>query len=303
MKKHIQSSFYFEGHWENISKEEIDYYKSINKDDWALERLNHLPFKYEVVIQAIARQEEKYLKEWIEHHINLGIEHIFLYDNNDEDGLDDFLKNTLNEYYYSKIDVIPFHDYHDMQQYDALYDAVNKHKYEAKWFLSIDIDEFLYLEVDIKTFLQMFSDASQIYLSWESFNADGQLYYEDKPVMERFKQTFQCLDAGQGKILFRPTRLKKWGIHSATLTKGKTVNVLHQEIIPPQSFANIYQVAWIKHYFTKSLEEWNEKIKRGCCDKYYCRRYSSFFEINKDLKDYYDDKMLRIQKHTVGNKN
>ena len=34
-----------------------------------------------MVIQAIARQEEKYLKEWIEHHINLGIEHIFLYDN------------------------------------------------------------------------------------------------------------------------------------------------------------------------------------------------------------------------------
>jgi len=291
---------YVEGKWEQISISDIERYKKINPQDWQLARLNSINHKYFVAIQTIARQEERYLKEWIEHHLNLGIDFIYIYDNNDEDGLDDFLKNVLTEDACNKIEVIPWHEPMELQQFAALEDCISKHKFDIKWLLTIDVDEFLALEMPLKDFLMEFEDASEIFLSWESFNANGQLYYEDKPVMERFTETFYCKDAGgQGKIFFRPTRLLHWGIHSTSLTKGKTVNVLHKEIVAPQPFANIYQKAWIKHYFTKSLEEWNDKIRRGCCDSFACRKYSLFFDANPKMKKYYDPNAQSIQNHSL----
>ena len=148
-------------------------------------------------------------------------------------------------------------------------------------------------------FLDEFSYASQVFFSWESIGADGQLYYENKPLRERFKKRFDCKDTGQGKIMFRPDRLLRWEIHGAKMKKGKTVNVLHKEIIAPDSMSRIFKTAWIKHYFTKSLQEWLEKMERGCADNLYCRRYDMFFEINPDLKDYYDPDARKIQAHSI----
>ena len=212
---------YVDGRWEQLTIDEINYYKNINPKDWQLARLNETNHKYYCAVQTIARQEERYLKEWIEYHLSLGIDFIYIYDNNDEDGLDDFLRTVLNKDDYNKIEVIPWHEPMEFQQFAALEDCINKHKFDIKWLLTIDVDEFLALEMSLCDFLEEFKYASEIYLSWQSFNANGQLYYEDKPVMERFTETYFCRDGGgQGKIFFRPTRLNNWGIHSATIILG-----------------------------------------------------------------------------------
>ena len=288
---------YLHNKWEEFDSETIEKCKQINPSDWWLAYDNMMPHKYEIAIQCIARQEEVYFKEWIEHHLNIGIEHIYIYDNNDEDGLEDFLKGKLSEEDFSKIEVIPWHEPMEFQQHQALNHCVTKVKNEVKWLLSIDLDELFFLEKPMKEFLDEFSYASQVYFSWESIGADGQLHYEDKPVKERFKQRFNCTDSWQGKIMFRPERLKQWQVHAAKIAKGKTVNVLHNEIIVPDSFANIYEIAWVKHYFTKSLEEWTWKMERGCADHLYFRKYALFFEINPDLREYYDPNALQIQAH------
>ena len=43
-------------------------------------------FKIRVAIAAIGKMENHYIKEWVEHYLNLGVDKIFLYDNNDIDG-------------------------------------------------------------------------------------------------------------------------------------------------------------------------------------------------------------------------
>lgn len=284
--------------WHNITKEEYLSYKNRNPNDWWVEKDNDTNFEYEFVIQCIARNEELYFKEWIEHHLNLGVDFIYIYDNNDEDGLDVFLKHQLSDLYYKKVKIIPYREKMKCQQISALYDCVNQIKDKAKWMISLDLDEFLIIEKPLNVFLKEFAYASEIYLSWESLSADGQVKYENKPLLERFKKRFNCKDKGQGKIIFRPRRLKKWAIHSATLTGGKIVNAIHKEISPPDSYNVILKNAWIKHFFTKSLEEWVNKIKRGCCDNYFCRRYDLFFEINPELINYYDKNAQMIQLHS-----
>lgn len=44
----------------------------------------------------------------------------------------------------------------------------------------------------------------------------------------------------------------------------------------------------LNHYYTRSLEEWQEKIIRGSCGPYCLRRYDEFFEFNPDLIEYKD---------------
>ena len=43
-----------------------------------------------VAICCLIRRGNKYVREWIEHHKSIGIDHIFLYDNN-RDGEEDLL--------------------------------------------------------------------------------------------------------------------------------------------------------------------------------------------------------------------
>ena len=291
-------SFIFaNGSFEEINSKKLEQYKQANPNDWWLAKDNAVMHKYEIAIQCIARQEELYFKEWIEHHLAIGIEHIFIYDNNDTSGLEDFLRGTLSSDNFSKIEVIPWHEPMEFQQFEALKDCVKKNKHEVKWLLSIDLDEFFILEQPMNKFLDEIADASQVYFSWESIGADGQLYYEDKPVMQRFKTRFDCDETMQGKSMFRPERLKNWHVHYAELYQGKTLNALLKEIEPPQSDANIYTKAWIKHFFTKSLEEWTKKMYRGCADNHWCRKYSMFFECNPDLKEHFDPSVIQIQQH------
>ena len=39
-----------------------------------------------IAICAIIRNENLYLREWVEHHKHMGFDHIILYDNNNPDG-------------------------------------------------------------------------------------------------------------------------------------------------------------------------------------------------------------------------
>ena len=40
----------------------------------------------------------------------------------------------------------------------------------------------------------------------------------------------------------------------------------------------------LNHYYTKSYEEWVNKIKRGSSNPNFSRKYSEFFELNPDME-------------------
>jgi len=257
--------------------------------------------KFNIVIQCIARGEELYLKEWIEYHLGLGIEHIYLYDNNDDTTtLPIFLDAELNETDRAKVTVTDWNRRHRYPQNTAYRHFAKNYGNLTDWVLSIDIDEFLILEKPLTEFLQEFDYASQVWLSWKNFGADGKLTYSPEPVTQRFQNEVELSDLVQGKVIVRPDKVSVYGIHSCGLKDKSaiTVNVNHQKIeqtpiLHPQP--PIYAGAWINHYFTKSLEEWESKIKRGCADDRFCRRYEAFFEINPDLAEHKDPNFQAVQ--------
>ena len=50
-----------------------------------------------VCVCTLGKNENKYIKEFVQHYENYGVDKIFLYDNNDIDG--EIFENVINDYY------------------------------------------------------------------------------------------------------------------------------------------------------------------------------------------------------------
>lgn len=144
-----------------------------------------------VWICAIAKMEELYIREWIEWHKDIGVDHIIIGDNNNSD-YDKPLCPIIQDYIDDGfVEVINKNDELEIQL-DFYNDIYNKRKKEFDWIGFIDIDEFVELPAynnDIHKFLndKKFENANAIILPWLLYGSEGQLYYENKPVRERFK--------------------------------------------------------------------------------------------------------------------
>ena len=108
-----------------------------------------------VYLTVIAKNEYPYIKEFINHHINIGIDKIFLYDNNDKGNNSESFENEISEFI--KEGFVEIINYRgkvrpQFQIYRKCYQKNNK-KYD--WLIFFDIDELIHLEnySNIKDFL------------------------------------------------------------------------------------------------------------------------------------------------------
>jgi cellulose synthase/poly-beta-1,6-N-acetylglucosamine synthase-like glycosyltransferase len=74
------------------------------------------------VIVAIAKQEQRYIEEWVKYHLGLGFSHIYLYDNEDKPTYKEFLKAYADNL---TVNHFPKNNYHKGIQYIALDDFIN----------------------------------------------------------------------------------------------------------------------------------------------------------------------------------
>lgn len=111
--------------------------------------------KYNLVVCALFKNEAKYLKEWIEYHRLIGVDHFYLYDNGSKDL--PFAMRALGPYLKKKIvtlthwpDLLPLEEGDNAYkwalttQISAYENALKlKAEKEAKWILFLDVNEFL----------------------------------------------------------------------------------------------------------------------------------------------------------------
>ena len=113
--------------------------------------------KYRLSMSAIIKNEENHLQEWIEHHLRLGFEHFYLYDNKTDDQealhrlLDPYIEKgivTLIEWsfpfktYIPEVTPIPLDSVYFCQLV-ALNHCLHKYGQETEWLMNMDPDEYL----------------------------------------------------------------------------------------------------------------------------------------------------------------
>ena len=141
-----------------------------------------------ICLCVIAKQENQYIKEFVEHYKKYGIDKIYIYDNNDIDGekfeysIENYIKNGFIELInYKGIKIPQIKAYNDCyKRYNKFYD----------WLIFFDVDEFIFLKNynSLKSFLnrKRFEKCNRVEFNWIFYTDNNLLYYEDKPLQERF---------------------------------------------------------------------------------------------------------------------
>lgn len=136
-------------------------------------------------ICSIFRNEAPYLKEWIEFHLQQGIEHFYLYDNFSTDNPERELRPYLKQGLVTLIDwPIPFQDRGQEKAYD---DCITRSKQIDQWVAFIDIDEFLFSPNSrLKLILEEMANHPAVVVNTICYGTNGHKEYIDRPVTERF---------------------------------------------------------------------------------------------------------------------
>jgi hypothetical protein len=227
-------------------------------------------------ICCIAKCENNYLKEWADYHMALGFSHIFIYDNNNEDG-------ERMEPLFDGCDSVTILDCRGKKAYqNKAYTSFYKqygHLYD--WIAFIDVDEFITFSEGsglhtIDEFLGRFDSKVEIvHLNWMCFGDNGIVELDDNySVLNRFKEPLDYdkkvqydfpennhvksiirggIDIGDTMITIHSPKDRDYYIVDA---KGK---VCKNDYFKPYDFS----VAYIRHYVTKTIYEWLLKITKG----------------------------------------
>ena len=228
-----------------------------------------------VAVCAIARQENRYICEWLDYYKSIGVSKIFLYDNYHagEERLADVVQDYVAEGF------VELNDYHDREfaQCPAYNDCYNRHGHEYAWIGFFDIDEFLRIKgKNIEDFMERYTAGSVLLVNWRLMTDNGLVHYDPRPVQERFTEAMPVNQ--HVKYTFPENRhiksMVRGGLSSMSFTghnphcpkKPNLYCINAQGKRTEQSaFADIdHSLIWLDHYWTKTAEEWvNVKLSRG----------------------------------------
>ena len=250
---------------------------------------------HSVAIVAIARLENLYINEWIEYHVKLGFDRIYLYDNacGNEDHIDKVLTVQNSKF----VTVIPAYDkkFYQMKAYE---DAYSKYGQQHEYMLFIDIDEFFTLmqHNSISEYVEFlnsrcpnFQDAR---INWELYDDNNAIERDlSVPVHKFFTQLVSTREGIKKNIMAKcllKTGLNDIYFPSEHYALSNTCNLITCNSIGEavQSDTAIVStkrnvsVAKIRHYMTKTLSEYmNQKLRRDDASGYIVRNVENRFFI------------------------
>lgn len=250
-------------------------------------------------ILTVIKNEHEYLDEWIKYHLDLGVDHIFIFEDIDSDSHKEIcdkynnlslncIDTILNEYDKKKIREFKLTKQKNPQEiYFQKALVWIKNNYQYDWCFVIDIDEFITLHNSISDTLNEFQNYDAIVIQWKIFGANGYISkpnYKEKGLIETYTKESNY----PGHHILEWTTKTCYNLHTFKETYFKDS---HQ----PTDKCNwcrtnfshlrsdiIYDRIYIRHYMTKSWEEYIAKRKRGYFMGF-ARTLDMFFKINQDM--------------------
>ena len=238
----------------------------------------------------------------------MGFNHIFIYDNNDENDekIEDVIKDDI---YRDFVTIFNFRGYRGNIGGPILatyYDCYQRNYMKYDWMAFFDVDEYLELYPKNQTIQGFLSDSrfdkcESIKINWKLFTDNNFLEFEDRPLNERFTEQANILAKANTvtKVIIRGnlenySLRKNYGPHELFYSNrscdsnGKIRLGVH--VNPPE-----YKTSILNHYFTKTINEFCRKIKRGHAyynltydNKLFFRTFNMFFRYNKKTKEKID---------------
>ena len=220
---------------------------------------------------SIAKKENRYLRETVEHYLKLGFGKIILGDDNDKfsEKLSDVIQDYVEQ---GKVDIIDIRSKY-LSQMEYFIISYNKYKNRCKWIAYFDIDEFLEFtdkNMKIQDYLskEIFNKCEAVKVNWLMFFDNDNILYDKRPIEERFQiPNYHNRDSSTVKTIVRGNLDKPvWndtGCHEPNRqiigcdSVGNFVGYTGGLVHPPH-----LEICYLKHYGQKSTEEFAYKLKK-----------------------------------------
>jgi len=206
-------------------------------------------------VVCIAKNEDRTVREWIDYHLKLGFDKIFMYQN---DWTCDIEHERLVKIRWDgSVMQMPAYNHWLGSEYRKDFD----------WAAIIDCDEFIVLHKHktISDFLSEFDHPVGVSPNWVFFGSGGQEspYPNPESLIKRF--TFRNEKANQHvkTILNLRCNAAMEGSHNPN---QPTIDTNRNHIRGPFNPDGPIDVIQLNHYYSKSKLEWSERVARGKVD-------------------------------------
>ena len=259
--------------------------KKLNKEE---------KYKYFFCFTSMAKSENKYVHELINYYKNIGVNKFYIADNNDNnhEKLQDLLANDILTGLVDVIDIIGI----KKDQTQLFGEVYEKHKSECRWMSFYDFDEYLEFNktnnnYNIQNYFSKtkFQKCDVILINWIVYNDNDFVKYNNRTLNDRFKKPLYNSEINKfvksiikGNLNWNPweydqtSHRPKHQLRTCD-SNGNRVKTFNDVIIPP-----ILDNVYIKHFVTKTIEEYIDKIKRGHPSQSFLlsKWIDNFFKIN-----------------------
>ena len=252
-----------------------------------------------ICVFTVIKDERDYLNDFLKYHTEMGID-IFVFEDVFSCSHKDICDKYENVHLDSILNIFPNSEREDiikmrkekvppqtMYINQGLKYIHSLNKYDWCWL--IDVDEFITSTEPISDVLGRFNDRDAVLVYWKNFGCSGHIYKPiyDKPIYEIYTQPCGYEQYSDYKY-FKITKFcvnmnkynedKKYWIHNAPVNWIKADGTFKRTEI-------VYEPLYLRHYITKSWEEFCYKILcRGVFHPGH-RQYKSFFEMQHDMEE------------------
>lgn len=252
-----------------------------------------------VAISTMSKDENDLLKESVDYHRLIGIQHFHLWDDGSEVPLAETFKEEIKEGIV-RVDNIP-NNHNLSRQEISQRSSLQEYLRDYKWVGLIDTDEFVVLlnsSTDIKDYLKEYEQYGAVGLNWLMFGSNNHTK-KQKSTIESYTQSMPEHDACcLVKSFVRPESHVpcRHNVHYLR-TRDKTVNVDKKIITSAQNKPCIHDRGMrINHYFCRSKEDFEYKATRKAPEeandsksKKYNDQMWNVYSTRGDLDEYNDD--------------
>jgi hypothetical protein len=244
----------------------------------------------------------------------IGIDHFIILDNNSSDNIFEVSDKFINAGF---LTLLRFP--HEIRAQMDGYQSVRPFLSAFDWVLVLDPDEFLDLKQyrSIQDYIDTFpTDVSAIQFPWLIYNYSGHVNSPEGLVTQSFTYINKPSTNVTFKSLTKVSALKSFGTpHHNDVTEGRVMSSSYVDLNKAEAsksnFDFDFSAPCVNHYYTKSFQEFQEKVNRGRSNshkklnidkfsmKYGDTQYLSLYEKVPELKKYIQEFALHHQKPSI----
>jgi Glycosyltransferase family 92 len=229
-------------------------------------RIDHAEGAPRYFLSAMIRvkDEARFLPEWLAHHLNVGVEHVFVYDNNSSDDIErvvmPFIERGLVTYVpWPTVPASPSSNNHFLTEFGP----------SSEWVAFFDADELL-VEDTPGALLETLGAAGRvpaIAVNWRYYGSSGHEVVPSGLVTATFTRA-DAMPNQHVKVIARPAMVRRYrNSHNSYYRRGRVARTpagrrVHGSFVTPDLPARLV----LNHYVYRSREDYERKSSHGFVD-------------------------------------